>query len=105
MSIGYAESLKPLIVKIVILQFVRAAMYKKGCRADVSNYRPVNLRSVVCKLMESILRDNIMEHFTANISSSVVSNLVSLRVVQRHYSYYRFWTYGQSVWNREGRLM
>jgi len=41
-------------------------LYKKGCRADVSNYRPVSLTSVVCKLMESILRANIMEHFTAN---------------------------------------
>ena len=30
------------------------------------SYRLVSLTSVVCKLMESILRDNIMEHFTAN---------------------------------------
>jgi len=79
-------------------------LYKKGCQADVSNCRPLSLTSVVCKLMESILRDNIMEHLR-QISSSVVSNLVSLRGVQGHYSYYRFWTYGQSVWNREGRLM
>ena len=81
-------------------------LYKKGCRADVSNYRPVSLTGVVhvCKLMESVLQDNIIEHFTANkLFSSKQFGFINRR--QRHYSYYRFLKYGQSVWNREGRLM
>jgi len=41
-------------------------IFKKGCRTDPSNYRPISLTSVVCKLMESIVRDAIMFHFSSN---------------------------------------
>ena len=34
-------------------------IYKKGDRADPNNYRPVSLTFVPCKLMESIIKDNI----------------------------------------------
>ena len=34
-------------------------IYKKGDRADPNNYRPVSLTSVPCKLMESVIKDNI----------------------------------------------
>jgi hypothetical protein len=37
-------------------------IYKKGIRSDPGNYRPVSLTSVCCKLMESILRDDMMAH-------------------------------------------
>jgi len=43
------------------------ALYKKGSRANVGNCRPISLTSIVCKLMESILLDNIMSHFRANM--------------------------------------
>ena len=42
-------------------------MQKNGSRADVSNYRPVSLTSIVCKLMESVIRDNIMNYFKVNM--------------------------------------
>jgi hypothetical protein len=42
------------------------ALFKKGSRSDVSNYRPVSLTSIVCKVMESIIRDNIIKHFSEN---------------------------------------
>ena len=47
-------------------------IFKKGAKTSVSNYRPVSLTSLVCKIMESILRDNITEHLLSNklISSS-----------------------------------
>ena len=39
-----------------------SAIHKKGDKRQASNYRPVSLTSVVCKLQESILRDNIIAH-------------------------------------------
>ena len=39
-----------------------APIFKKGKRNDPANYRPVSLTSVIGKLLESILRDNILEH-------------------------------------------
>ena len=41
-------------------------IYKRGNRTLPVNYRPVNLTSVVCKVMESIIRDYIMEHLIRN---------------------------------------
>jgi hypothetical protein len=37
-------------------------LFKKGNRSEPSNYRPVSLTSVVCKIMERIVKDNIVEH-------------------------------------------
>ena len=39
---------------------------KKVPRSDVGNYRPVSLTCIVCKIMESIIRDYIMSHFHNN---------------------------------------
>ena len=39
-------------------------IYKKGDRNDPSNYRPVSLTSQVCKIMESIIKEEIFEHLT-----------------------------------------
>lgn len=41
-------------------------LYKKGSRLEVSNYRPVSLTSIVCKLMESIIKDKMVEHLDNN---------------------------------------
>ncbi len=37
-------------------------LFKKGCKLEPSNYRPISLTSVVCKLMERIIRDEIMSY-------------------------------------------
>lgn len=39
-----------------------SAIYKKGDKSEPSNYRPVSLTSVVCKVMETIVREKIMAH-------------------------------------------
>ena len=39
-------------------------IFKKGQKGDPANYRPVSLTSVCCKVMESIIRDSIVEHLT-----------------------------------------
>ena len=36
-------------------------LFKKGSRNKPENYRPVILTSVVCKLLETLIRDNILE--------------------------------------------
>ena len=41
-------------------------IYKKGSKASTGNYRPVSLTSIPCKIMESCLRDAVMEHFNQN---------------------------------------
>ena len=37
-------------------------IFKKGNRQNCNNYRPVSLTSVICKIMESIIRDKMTEH-------------------------------------------
>ena len=42
------------------------AIYKKGRKDEVNNYRPVRLTCILCKLMESIVRDKVIDHFVKN---------------------------------------
>ena len=41
-------------------------IYKKGSKGQPGNYRPVSLTSVLCKVMESIIRDSIVAHLSTN---------------------------------------
>ena len=41
-------------------------IYKKGARSDPLNYRPISLTSVVCKAMERIIRDKIVDHLDSH---------------------------------------
>ena len=43
-----------------------SALHKKGQKNLCSNYRPVSLTSVICKQMESFIRDQIMSHMRSN---------------------------------------
>ena len=38
-------------------------IFKKGQKSNPSNYRPVSLTSITCKLLEHIIHSNIMDHF------------------------------------------
>jgi hypothetical protein len=42
------------------------ALHKKGSKASVNNYRPISLTSIMCKTLESVIRDHIMDHFIKN---------------------------------------
>ena len=48
------------------LKAVITAIYKKGVKSDPGNYRPVSMTSVISKIMESIIRDAIVEHLVKN---------------------------------------
>jgi hypothetical protein len=41
-------------------------IFKKGKRSDPGNYRPVSLTSVCCQILESIIRDSMMDHLIKN---------------------------------------
>ena len=38
------------------------ALFKKGSKSANQNYWPVSLTSVICKLMKSIIKDEIIKH-------------------------------------------
>ena len=42
------------------------AIFEKGDKSSANNYRPVSLTSIVCKILESIIRDLIQEFFESN---------------------------------------
>ena len=42
------------------------ALFKKGSRLDPGNYRPVSLTCIICKVLESIIRDSIVSHLIEN---------------------------------------
>ena len=41
-------------------------LFKKGKRNIPANYRPVTLTSIICKILESIIVDSIIDHITFN---------------------------------------
>ena len=42
------------------------AIYKKGAKTKPQNYRPVSLTCIICKILESILRDHVTDHMKIN---------------------------------------
>ena len=46
-------------------------IFKKGKKDDPGNYRPVSLTSVVGKMLESIIRDRLIDHLSRNRSLSL----------------------------------
>ena len=63
-----------------------AVIYKKDPKWDVSNYRPVSLTCIVCKILESFVRDAIMEHFTKT-NYLAIANMDLGKEGQPSYSY------------------
>ena len=41
-------------------------LFKKGKRRDPGNYRPVSLTSVCCKLMEAVIKEDLVSHLERN---------------------------------------
>ena len=42
------------------------ATYKKGNRMSPTNYLPISLTSIVCKILENIVRDQLVQHLKSN---------------------------------------
>ena len=43
-----------------------SAIFKKGNKSQAKNYRPVSLTSVICKTLERIIRDHLIDHIDKN---------------------------------------
>lgn len=43
-----------------------SVIHKKGRKDQFQNYRPISLTCVVCKVLESIIRDQVMHYFMSN---------------------------------------
>ena len=41
-------------------------IFKKGARNRAENYRPISLTSIVCKIMESVVKETILGHMISN---------------------------------------
>ena len=42
------------------------AIFKKGDRTDTNNFRPVSLTCILCKVLESFIRDILQRHMEEN---------------------------------------
>ena len=42
------------------------AVFKKGAKHCPLNYRPISLTSIICKPLESIIKDHVVEHLSIN---------------------------------------
>ena len=63
----FGKSLKENAVPIDWLRACITAIHKKGAKDVLSNYRPISLTSVICKVFESIIKDFIIEHLKKNM--------------------------------------
>ena len=43
-----------------------SAVYKKGKKSKLCNYRPISLTSILCKIIEQFIRNYIIQHFLHN---------------------------------------
>ena len=66
LSILFSKSLESGLLPNGWKEAFVTLVFKKGSRSCVDNYRPISLTSPVIKIMESIIRDSILDHVTVN---------------------------------------
>jgi hypothetical protein len=66
LEIIFKKSLTTGVVPLEWRQATVIPIFKKGSKREAGNYRPVSLTSIPCKILESILKDEIMEHLLSN---------------------------------------
>ena len=66
LSLLFQKSLEEGLLPDDWLKACVTAIHKKGEKNMPNNYRPVSITSILCKLMESIVRDEIVDHMVQN---------------------------------------
>ena len=66
LTIIYNNSLQSGQVPTKWKEGVVTAIYKKGKKSSPSNYRPISLTSIICKMLEHIMTDHIKQHAIIN---------------------------------------
>lgn len=66
LAILFQKSLNEGILPSQWLKACITAIYKKGDKGLPGNYRPVSITSIICKIMESLVRDKMVEHMCEN---------------------------------------
>ena len=77
-SIGFVSAVTNLFQKCALTCTIPSkwkeanviALFKKGCKKEPLNYRPVSLTCILCKLYEKLLRRHILKHIEGNIIGS-----------------------------------
>ncbi len=62
----FNTSIKSAVIPDEWKQANISAIFKKGSKKDPGNYRPISLTSIVVKLLESLIRDEIVKHMLTN---------------------------------------
>ena len=63
-------------------------LHKKGEKEFSCNYRPASLTSIVCKVMESIIKDDILAYMVKVTSFRQTSNMDLLQEKAANPTYY-----------------
>ena len=66
LSIIYMKSIEESKLSSDWKKAVISVLFKKGDKSMASNYRPVSLTSILCKVLESIIRDHLVEYMMLN---------------------------------------
>ena len=65
----FSKSLRDDILPTMWKKATVTAIHKKGDRNICNNYRPVSLTSVIVKMLETIIKDELMQYFKSEKSS------------------------------------
>ena len=66
LSILFQKSLNEGILPSDWLKACVTAIHKKGDKSLAGNYRPISITSILCKIMESLVRDELVNHMVKN---------------------------------------
>ena len=66
LAIIFRKSLEEGVVPMDWRNANVTSIFKKGDRTLASNYRPISLTSIICKMLESLIKDAVMKHLLEN---------------------------------------
>ena len=85
LTLIYDKSLKDGILPDCWKKATVVAIHKKGSKRDVRNCRLVSLTSVICKMLEAIIKNHILHHYNL-ILYYLIINMTFVLVGLENYS-------------------